>query len=73
MIAIKAMSVISSLTGNEGDSKNYSSTAEEYITQWQTLGVAHDANPPHSTLSYGSNSSHGEDLAIISAEKAYQG
>ncbi|KAJ9205056.1 hypothetical protein DTO164E3_1679 [Paecilomyces variotii] len=59
MIAIKAMSVISSLTGNEADSKNYSSIAQQYINEWETLGVAHDANPPHSTLAYGSNSSYG--------------
>lgn len=71
MIAIKAMSVISSLTGNEADSKNYSSIAQQYINEWETLGVAHDANPPHSTLAYGSNSSYGKDPIIVSVQQAY--
>ncbi|KAL1966154.1 hypothetical protein VTN77DRAFT_4706 [Rasamsonia byssochlamydoides] len=59
MIGIQAMSVIAGLTGNVEDSKNFSSIAHSYITQWQTLGVAHDANPPHSTLSYGQNATWG--------------
>ena len=29
------------------------------IAKWQTLGIAHDANPPHTTLAYGMNDTHG--------------
>jgi len=60
MIGIQAMSVIAGLTGNTEDSQNFSSIAHDYITQWQTLGIAHDANPPHSTLSYGQNGTWGK-------------
>lgn len=60
MIAIEAMSAISNLTGHSAEAKNYSDIAHNYIRQWQTLGIAHDANPPHTTLSYGANDTHGE-------------
>lgn len=59
MIGIQAMSVIANLTGHSDDAANYSSIAHDYISKWQTLGIAKDANPPHSTLSYGNDSSHG--------------
>ncbi|KKA18490.1 glutaminase, partial [Rasamsonia emersonii CBS 393.64] len=59
MIGIEAMSVIAGLTGNHDDSQNFSSIAHDYITKWQTLGIAHDANPPHSTLAYGQNDTWG--------------
>ena len=54
------MSVIANLTGNAADAANYSSIAHDYITQWQTLGIAMDADPPHTTLAYGMNDTHGE-------------
>ena len=54
------MSVIANLTGNAADAANYSSIAHNYITQWQTLGIAMDANPPHTTLAYGMSDTHGE-------------
>ena len=60
MIGIQAMSVIANLTGHSDDAANYSSIAHDYISKWQTLGIAKDANPPHSTLSYGNDSSHGK-------------
>lgn len=59
MIGIKAMSVIANATGNLTSASNYSSIASDYITQWQTLGINSAADPPHSTLSYGSNDSWG--------------
>merc|ERR1711939_1017362 len=59
MIGIKAMSMIAQMTGNADDSSNYANIAGSYIAQWQDLGIAQDANPPHTTLSYGDNSSHG--------------
>lgn len=60
MIGIQAMSVISNLTGHSDDAAKYSSIAHDYISKWQTLGIAQDANPPHATLSYGNDSSHGK-------------
>lgn len=61
IIGIKAMSQIANLTGHSTDAQNYSSIAHDYITKWQTYGIAPAtaANLPHTTLSYGSNSSHG--------------
>lgn len=53
------MSHIASLTNHPDVAANYSSIAQDYISQWQTLGFALDANPPHATLSYGSNDSWG--------------
>ncbi|KAF7718747.1 Glutaminase [Penicillium ucsense] len=59
MIGIQAMSVIAERTGHVADAKNYSTIAHDYIKQWQTLGINSKANPPHTTLSYGDDNSHG--------------
>ena len=59
IIGIEAMAVIANLTGNAATAENYSSIARNYITQWQTLGTAMDADPPHTTLAYGMNDTHG--------------
>jgi len=59
MIGIQAMSVIANMTGHASDGAYYADTAQSYISQWQDLGIAHDASPPHSTLAYGSNDTHG--------------
>ncbi|RDL33306.1 Glutaminase GtaA [Venustampulla echinocandica] len=59
MIGIQAMAIIANLTGDTATGANYTNIASSYIDQWQTLGVAHDADPPHTTLSYGSNDTHG--------------
>ncbi|KAG4411703.1 hypothetical protein IFR04_015157 [Cadophora malorum] len=59
IIGIQAMAVIANLTDNAVDGANYTDIAQDYITQWQTLGIAHDANPPHTTLAYGMNDTHG--------------
>ena len=58
IIGIEAMAVIANLTGNTADASNYTNIAHDYITQWQTLGIAHDANPPHTTLNYGANDTY---------------
>ena len=59
MIGIEAMAVIANLTGNAADGANYTAIAHSYITQWQDLGVAHNANPPHTALNYGANDTFG--------------
>lgn len=69
MIGIEAMAVIANLTGNTADYSYYSSIAHSYIQQWQDLGVAHDANPPHSTLGYGLNDTHGRCLCRLIPQK----
>lgn len=60
IIGIEAMANIASLTGNTADATNYTNIAHDYITQWQTLGIAHDASPPHTTLNYGANDTYGK-------------
>ena len=60
IIGIAAMATIANLTGNTDDASNYSSIADNYITQWQTLGIAMDADPPHTTLAYGMNDTYSE-------------
>ncbi|KAF1812219.1 glutaminase GtaA [Eremomyces bilateralis CBS 781.70] len=57
IIGIEAMSQIADLTGAHDEAQNYTSIAHEYISKWQTYGIAHDANPPHTTLNYGKNES----------------
>ncbi|CAG8400235.1 unnamed protein product [Penicillium salamii] len=59
MIGIQAMAVIANKTGHPDDAANFTSIAHDYITQWQELAIAKDANPPHTTLSYGDTDSHG--------------
>ena len=60
MIGIQAMSVIAEETSHYSDAHNYSKIARDYIEKWQDLGINKDANPPHTTLSYGDADSHGE-------------
>ncbi|KAK3676571.1 hypothetical protein LTR78_003345 [Recurvomyces mirabilis] len=59
MIGIQAMSIIANMTGHAADGANYAQTAASFIAQWQNLGIAHDASPPHTTLAYGQNDTHG--------------
>ncbi|KAL3471278.1 hypothetical protein BJX99DRAFT_29762 [Aspergillus californicus] len=59
IIGIEAMSVIAAETGNSNEAQNLTDYAHDYIELWQTLGIAHTATPPHTTLSYGSDDSHG--------------
>ncbi|KAG9241990.1 glutaminase [Calycina marina] len=58
IIGIEAMSYIANLTGHTAQATNWTNIAYSYITQWQTLGIAHSATPPHTTLSYGQNDTH---------------
>ncbi|KAL3453954.1 hypothetical protein BJX65DRAFT_301757 [Aspergillus insuetus] len=59
IIGIEAMSVIAELTGHSEDASNLTAYAHDYIDRWQSLGIAHSAAQPHTTLSYGSDDSHG--------------
>jgi hypothetical protein len=59
IIGIQAMAAIANITGNTAIGINYTNIAHSYITQWQKLGIASLASPPHTTLSYGSPDSHG--------------
>lgn len=59
MVGIEAMAQIANRTGHATDGANYTSIAHSYISQWQDLGIAHDANPPHTTLAYGMNNTYG--------------
>ena len=59
IIALQAMSQVANVTNHPFDGEVYSSIAHDYIDQWQTLGINHDANPPHTTLSYNQPDSHG--------------
>ncbi|KAL1872452.1 hypothetical protein VTK73DRAFT_1489 [Phialemonium thermophilum] len=56
IIGLKAMSRIARLTGNDD---TFGATADDYLRKWQGFAINTDANPPHTTLSYGDNSSHG--------------
>jgi hypothetical protein len=59
IIGIQAMAVIANLTGNPVIGANYTNIAHSYITEWQKLGIASLATPPHTTLNYGHNETHG--------------
>ncbi|KAI1350904.1 glutaminase GtaA [Xylaria sp. FL0043] len=59
IIGLRAMAEISNLTDHADDASSYLDTANSYIDQWQTLGINSAADPPHTTLSYGDEDSHG--------------
>ncbi|KAI8956632.1 glutaminase GtaA [Daldinia sp. FL1419] len=59
IIGLKAMAEISDRTGNDDDAKSFDDTAKSYIEQWQGFGLNTAADPPHATLSYGDDDSHG--------------
>ncbi|TVY53517.1 Glutaminase A [Lachnellula cervina] len=59
IIGIEAMAVIANMTGNTADGANYTNIAHDYINKWQVYGIAQDATPPHTTLGYGLNDTHG--------------
>lgn len=56
IIGLKAMSEIAKMTNNED---KWGETASSYLESWKGFGINKEANPPHTTLSYGDNSSHG--------------
>lgn len=51
------MSQIAQLTNNDDP---YGEIAHRYLDGWKELGINSQANPPHTTLSYGDNDSHGK-------------
>ncbi|QIX00304.1 hypothetical protein AMS68_005821 [Peltaster fructicola] len=59
MIGIEAFAQIANRTGQVVDGVNYTQIAHSYIDQWQSLGIASTASPPHTTLAYGENDTHG--------------
>ncbi|BCS22855.1 glutaminase GtaA [Aspergillus puulaauensis] len=59
IIGIEAMSVIADLVTNTNDASNLTNYAHDYIEAWQTLGIARSGAQSHTTLSYGSDDSHG--------------
>lgn len=59
IIGIQAMASIANLTGHAVDGINYTRIAHSYISNWQSLGVATEERPPHTTLSYSQNKTSG--------------
>ncbi|KAH9877777.1 hypothetical protein J1614_002994 [Plenodomus biglobosus] len=58
IIGLEAMSQISRMVGEDVDANDFTATAHDYLTKWTKLGINHDANPPHSTLTYNNMSTH---------------
>ncbi|KAJ4287091.1 hypothetical protein N0V88_007785 [Collariella sp. IMI 366227] len=56
IIGLRAMSEIAKITNNDDP---FGEVAQRYLEGWQNLAINKDANPPHTTLSYGDNDSHG--------------
>ncbi|AEO64520.1 uncharacterized protein THITE_2110742 [Thermothielavioides terrestris NRRL 8126] len=56
IIGLKAMSHIAQLTNNDDQ---FGAIADNYLKGWKQLGINSQANPPHTTLSYGNDDSHG--------------
>lgn len=50
IIGIKAMSGISDIVGNVGDTKYFKNISDTYITAWETFGMSRDGT--HAKLSY---------------------
>ena len=57
--------MIANMTANTNTATNYTSIAHDYIADWQNLGIARDADPPHTTLAYGMNDTHGMQTSEI--------
>lgn len=58
IIGIEAMAVIANLTGNFDDGANFTNISHSYLDQWLTLSNAAGANPPHTTLNYGNDTTY---------------
>ncbi|EAQ84675.1 hypothetical protein CHGG_08689 [Chaetomium globosum CBS 148.51] len=56
IIGLKAMSQIAQLTNNDDA---FGEVADRYLEGWKGFGINSQANPPHTTLSYGNANSHG--------------
>ncbi|KAF2746006.1 glutaminase GtaA [Sporormia fimetaria CBS 119925] len=52
IIALEAMSRISSLINEPLDAARYTSIAHDYLSKWLVLGINSNANPPHATQTY---------------------
>lgn len=63
IIAIEAMSVVATMTGNTADAANYTDIAHDYITKWQQYAVV-DGDTPHTNLAYQDSSSHGTYILL---------
>jgi hypothetical protein len=50
------MSQIAQLTNNDD---TYGEVADRYLEGWKGFGINSQANPPHTTLSYGNADTHG--------------
>lgn len=59
IIGIRAMAQIANLTGHLADGRKYTNISQVYINKWQQYGIAMNAKPPHTTLGYGLNKTHG--------------
>jgi hypothetical protein len=65
IIAIKAMSRISELVNRTKEASRYGEVADDWIRKWMDLAITNASppndypGPPHTTLSYGANYSHG--------------
>lgn len=58
IIGIEAMAVIANLTGHFDDGANFTNISHTYIDQWVDLAAAAGADPPHTTLNYGNDSTY---------------
>ena len=56
IIGLKA---ISEMARRAGIDDKYGATADSYLHQWMRLGTNAGANPPHTTLAYGQDDTHG--------------
>lgn len=62
IIGVRAMANVANFSGianADVASNNYMSTAQEFISRWQGFGINTAADPPHTTLSYNDDDSHG--------------
>ncbi|KAL2264443.1 hypothetical protein VTK26DRAFT_8 [Humicola hyalothermophila] len=56
IIGLQAMSRIAQMTNNTDE---FGDIARSYLESWKSLAVNFNATPPHTTLSYGDDESHG--------------
>ena len=58
IIGIEAMSRIADLTGHPDDAANFTGISHDYVDQWVGLAAAQGADPPHTTLNYGNDTTY---------------
>ena len=62
IIGVRAMADVANYSGvanADMTSNTYLRTAQDYIAKWQGYGINSAADPPHATLAYNDNNSHG--------------